>query len=232
MDYKGVFFDFYGTLLIYHDTPAAWTDWLTACYENLQQGGLSISREEFAQHFDGLFSQPEPPGDNGDLTVYERRIKSMVTALLPEVKDRDIQRAATASASAWQKHITLDPETIPVLGLLKRSKTLALISNFDHPPHIHSLLDDLNLTDYFATVLISGETGHKKPHPYMFLQALEQTGLAPPEVIYVGDTGDDIQGARAAGIRPILIQRDGDDQSQMNADFKYRQPPEPHNDDG
>ncbi len=40
--------------------------------------------------------------------------------------------------------------------------------------------------------------------------ALEQTGMKPEEVIYVGDTDDDTKAARAAGLVPVLIQRDNE----------------------
>ncbi len=220
MAYKGVFFDLYGTLLIYGNMPAAWADWLTACYESLQSCGLTVTMEEFAEHCDGMFTKPEPPAGEKQLTVYERRIKSLAADLRLAVDDDTIRRAATASAATWQRHITLDAEAIPILEQLRCTYSLALISNFDHPPFIHSLLRKLELAQFFAPVLISGETGYKKPHPYMFLQALEQTGLQPDEVIYVGDTADDIKGARAAGMQPILIRRNDNREHHTISDFK------------
>ena len=50
--------------------------------------------------------------------------------------------------------------------------------------------------------------GIKKPDPRIFDSALEQTGMKPKEIVYVGDTEDDTEAARAAGIVPILIQRE------------------------
>lgn len=220
MSCQGVFFDLYGTLLVYHDLRAAWADWLDACYESLCPGGMPYTREEFAQHCDGLFSGPEPPAGQDNLTVYERRIRSLAVNLHLPLPRVDIAQAATASVSAWQKYVTLDPEAIPTLNSLKATKTLALITNFDHPPHLHTLLDDLGLRRFFTTILISGETGFKKPHPFMFAQALKQTGLPPAEVVYVGDTADDTNGARAAGIRPIYLTRNDDDNNRMISDFK------------
>jgi len=82
-----------------------------------------------------------------------------------------------------------------------------LISNFDHPPHVHQVLDDHGLRQWFAVIVVSGEVGVQKPHPQIFRVALEQTGLTPADVVYVGDTVDDVQGARAAGMHPILIRR-------------------------
>ena len=114
---------------------------------------------------------------------------------------------ANKVANAWQAHISLDPETHHVLHTLHHSKKLALVSNFDHPPHVHSVLNTLGLTPHFDSVVISAEVGIKKPDPRIFDSALEQTRMKPEEVIYVGDTEDDIIAARAAGLVPILIQR-------------------------
>lgn len=47
-----------------------------------------------------------------------------------------------------------------------------------------------------------------KPHRELFEKALEISGLNADEVIHIGDSfGSDVIGARAAGIRPILLQR-------------------------
>ena len=47
----------------------------------------------------------------------------------------------------------------------------------------------------------------RKPDPGIFRMALDEMGLSPGEVVYVGDTEEDVIGARAAGIKPILIIR-------------------------
>jgi putative hydrolase of the HAD superfamily len=82
-----------------------------------------------------------------------------------------------------------------------------LISNFDHPPHARRILSEGGLAHCFETIVISGEAGIKKPDPKIFRIALEGTGLRADEVVYVGDTQEDVDGAIAAGIRPILIVR-------------------------
>jgi FMN phosphatase YigB (HAD superfamily) len=62
--------------------------------------------------------------------------------------------------------------------------------------------------------------GLKKPDPAIFSIALDATELEPGEVIYVGDTDDDIDGARAAGVCPVLIQRNREDDSPVALDFQ------------
>ena len=140
--------------------------------------------------------------------VFEQRIQNLCRDLNLHLTAGDITEIANKIADAWQKHIPLDAEAMHVLQTLHRSKKLALITNFDHPPHVHAVLRKLGLTRFFDSVIISAEVGVKKPDPRIFDSAPKETGVKPEEVIYVGDTEDDIEAARAAGIVPIRIQRE------------------------
>lgn len=57
--------------------------------------------------------------------------------------------------------------------------------------------------------IISGEMAKAyKPHGELFEKALEITGLKADEVIHVGDSAaSDVEGAMAAGITPVLLDR-------------------------
>ncbi len=66
---KGVFFDLYGTLLIYGDMAAAWSDWFLSVYGSFQRYDLSISREAFSLKCDGFFEKPEPPLEDDGLVM-------------------------------------------------------------------------------------------------------------------------------------------------------------------
>lgn len=220
---KGVFFDLFGTLLTYGNMSAAWSDWLSAFYKSLRKYGLSISKESLALRCDGFFTRSEPPSQDDGLTILERRIQALCIDLGLKLTSKEIQKTALAVLKAWQRHISLDPDALRVLQALKPEKTLALISNFDHPPHIYSLLSELGLDKFFNTLVISGDVGHKKPDPYIFSLALERTKLKGAEVVYVGDAFEDAHGAHAAGIVPILIQRDRQDENRTILDFKSNQ---------
>ena len=63
----------------------------------------------------------------------------------------------------------------------------------------------------FDAIIISREAGVKKPDPDIFKPALAATGLAPDEVVYVGDADVDVKAANAAGIMPLLIKRQDKD---------------------
>ena len=207
MTINGIFFDLYGTLLVYGNMDTAWSDWLNTLHKQLRLRGLTLSIESLAETCDQFYSKSEPTPRQHDLTVFEQRIQNLCLDLKLNPTPEDIKVVANKVANAWQKHISLDPETHHVLHTLHRSKKLALVSNFDHPPHTHSVLRKLDLTSYFDSVVISGEIGIKKPDPRIFDAALERTRMKPEEVIYVGDTEDDITAAQAAGMVPVLIQR-------------------------
>ncbi|MEB3234931.1 MAG: HAD-IA family hydrolase [Cyanobacteriota bacterium] len=82
---------------------------------------------------------------------------------------------------------------------------LAVVSNFDR--RLHSLLAQLDLAELFDAVVVSSEAGAAKPDPRPFALALEALGLAASETWHVGDSPADLDGARAAGIRCVLIER-------------------------
>ena len=160
-----------------------------------------------AKTCDQFYSKSEPTPRQHNLTVFEQRIQNLCFDLKLNLASEDIKVIANKVVNAWQKHISLDPEAHPVLHILRCSKKLALVTNFDHPPHVRPVLNKLDLTPYFDSVVISAEVGVKKPNPRIFDTALKQTAMKPEEVIYVGDTDDDTKAARAAGMVPILIQR-------------------------
>ena len=210
MTINGIFFDLYGTLLVYGNMDAAWSDWLSELHKQLRRHGLTHSIESLATTCDQFFGKSEPTPRQHNLTVFEQRIQNLSFDLKLNLTPEDLKEIANKIADAWQKHISLDSEALHVLDTLHRSKKFALVSNFDHPPHVHSVLSKHGLTHFFDSVVISAEVGVKKPDPRIFDSALDRTGTDPKDVIYVGDTEDDTKAARAAGIVPVLIQRENE----------------------
>ena len=219
MKFKGIFFDLYGTLIIYNDNSKAWADWISIFYDCLQSYGLRLSEESFASKCDGFFGRDEPNVQNNGLTIYERRIQRLCEELDLRLNNKEISFTANSCLNGWVKYTSLDPLAIPILSKFKKTKKIALISNFDYPPHIYSVLNKMNIYELFDSIVISGEVGVKKPDPTIFSFALKQTGLRNDEVVYIGDAPEDIQGARAAGIYPILIQRNQFDSDSMITDY-------------
>ena len=222
MSIKGIFFDLYGTLLVYGDMKQAWNDWLATFYDQLTAQGLNSSRAAFSQACDGFFNAAAPAGKDGHLTELERRIQRLCAALDHQPDPASLRDIADRIAAAWQSHVSIDPEAMPVLMDLKqRNKTLGLVSNFDHPPHVRRILSENGWATVFDTIVISSEVGVKKPDPAIFAIALQRTGIAPGDAIYIGDTHDDVAGAIAAGIRPIFITRTNNPTDTSALDFQH-----------
>jgi putative hydrolase of the HAD superfamily len=204
---NGVFFDLFGTLLIYGNMEQAWSDWLSEFHSRLKQNGLTMPQKEFARCCNGFFTRKTPKKENDNLTVYELRIRNLCNDLNLSVEPKEIKRIASNSATIWQKQISLAPNATRVLKEIKQSKVVGLITNFDHPPHIYKLIEENGLEPLLDVVIISGEVELKKPDAGIFQIALEKTGLKPHEIVYIGDTEEDVTGAQAASVVPIRIQR-------------------------
>ena len=197
----------------------AWADWMEAMYAGLCPRSSSLTKEDFADCCHQFFAKDEPVPTEKGLTVFERRIRRLATSLELNAEVSVLQEVAQRATNAWQAHVRTDPSAHPVLAALGQTKTLALISNFDHPPHAYHVLRETGFDQHFKTIVVSGEVDVKKPNPEIFRIALEKTRLGPEDVVYVGDTQEDVDGATAAGIRPILIVRPEDPWHARRLDF-------------
>lgn len=101
-------------------------------------------------------------------------------------------------------------DAAPALAALRAGGArLAVVSNWD--VSLHEVLELTGLAGSFDVVLTSAQEGTQKPAPDLFLRALERLGgIAPVDAVHVGDDlVADVAGARAAGIEPLLLDRDG-----------------------
>jgi putative hydrolase of the HAD superfamily len=99
----------------------------------------------------------------------------------------------------------VDDDARPTLESLRAAGlTVGLVSNRVMP--LDSLAAELGLGDLFHFTLAAGQVGFWKPAPEIFLRAVELAGCAPAEAVYVGDNYyADIEGAREAGLHPVLL---------------------------
>jgi putative hydrolase of the HAD superfamily len=83
----------------------------------------------------------------------------------------------------------------------------AVVSNWGY--RLPRLLDRLGLADAFGAILASADVESEKPDGRIFQRALEAVEADPLEAIHVGDdTINDVEGARTAGLRSVLLDRD------------------------
>jgi putative hydrolase of the HAD superfamily len=72
------------------------------------------------------------------------------------------------------------------------------------------VLERLELARFFDAVIVSSLEGVEKPDPRIFRRAIETLGAEAETTAHVGDLPEiDLEGARAAGLRGILVDRTG-----------------------
>ena len=101
------------------------------------------------------------------------------------------------------------PDAAPALeDLGRRGLKLVCVSNWDCS--LGSVLERCGLSDHLDGTVSSAEAGARKPDPAIFEPALAIAGCGPRDALHVGDTAEeDVAAARAAGIRVLLIDREG-----------------------
>jgi 2-haloalkanoic acid dehalogenase type II len=101
------------------------------------------------------------------------------------------------------------PDALPALaGLREQGLKLIVVSNWD--VSLETVLGHCGLARLLDDVVSSAAAGARKPDPAIFEIALGLAGCEPGEALHVGDTPEeDVEGARAAGIRALLLDREG-----------------------
>lgn len=107
--------------------------------------------------------------------------------------------------SAFYPNCHLIPGTKQMLSSLRGTYRLGLLTNFTHGKAARKIIDNLGLNTFFDVVLISGELGFRKPHPFVFHQLIEHLKMRNDQVVYIGDDMEsDIKGAQRSGLQPVL----------------------------
>jgi putative hydrolase of the HAD superfamily len=120
-------------------------------------------------------------------------------------------RPVLAAQFIRDKKWKLFEETPQALGRLRRQGIpLALIANWD--ANLSALVNQLGIRQEFSSIVSSEVAGVEKPDPAIFRRAVDELSLSveTDRILYVGNEyRADVIGARAAGLIPVLIDRNG-----------------------
>ena len=177
----------------------------------LRESGIEVSEEQAAagfmaeiayyldHHLDG--SDPERLERLRDRCADELRRALGVPGL-----DHATARRAMLGSLQFEPY----PDVLPALRELRdRGVTLVIASNWDCS--LPEWLRPAGILELVDGVVTSAEVGAAKPEPRVFQRALAVAGVEPGEALHVGDKVDnDIEGAAAAGVRGVLLQREGE----------------------
>jgi putative hydrolase of the HAD superfamily len=177
----------------------------------LADRGVAVTTEQAAQALKAEIAyyraHHDEAVDHAALDDLRDRCAAVLDAALPSAA-RGVSdlRAALLASLRFRAY----PEVPAALRALRAAGArLVVVSNWD--VSLHGVLADTGLAGLLDGVLTSAECGVAKPAPEIFLRALRLAGdVAPERALHVGDTPElDVAGARAAGLRALLVARDG-----------------------
>jgi HAD superfamily hydrolase (TIGR01509 family) len=214
--YRGVLFDLFGTLIHFDDRrlPA------------LDVEGRTLRTT--VPSLMPLLADVLPAVAAGELLLTLRRVSEEMAReridhrehpsreRFRRVLDRlgcDGVRCAEAAVMLSRAHMraiadatVFPPSHATLLDDVRRAHRVGVVSNFDDTATGYGILARHGILDAVETVVISEAVGLRKPHPALVREGLRGLGLAPHEVLFVGDTfHEDIAAARAAGVDAVWI---------------------------
>jgi len=157
--------------------------WIGNGADVLMERALTWSRQERANQ---RMAQGKPGVDHADLPQEEQ------VRMLRKLFDRYYQETVEEGSFLF-------PTVADTLAALhSKGLPLALVTN-KPTPFVAPLLEALDIARYFTVVIGGDDVKNKKPHPEPLLLVAERLGLDPAELLFVGDSRNDIQAAQAAG---------------------------------
>jgi HAD superfamily hydrolase (TIGR01509 family) len=211
MPIKAVLFDMFDTLMLIEKDHGFYAPAMQRMYNYLKGQGVDVPFEKFEQTYiherDKIFAQ-------ADATFEEPHFNVRIAATLQALGYKyDVSSPIVAEATSefyieFMNFVRIDPDTRPTLQVLHKKYHLGMVSNFAIPECVLSLLHESKIEHFFDAIIISGAVNKRKPHQDIFKRALDMLNVKPEEAVFVGDTIEaDIEGAKAAGMKAIYIER-------------------------
>jgi putative hydrolase of the HAD superfamily len=121
----------------------------------------------------------------------------------------DVSREVTEIRERFQRgeFEALYEDVLPTLDALRaQGKRLGILSNFS--PNLENILRQVGIHHYFSFFVVSAIVGVEKPDARIFDLTARAAQTPHAEIVYIGDSVfHDVEGARAAGLAGILVDR-------------------------
>jgi len=200
---RAVFFDVDFTLIYPGPTFQA-EGYASFC----QRYGIAIDQSRFNDAVAGASSVLDEVQDHVYAkAIFERYTRRVIEGMGGTGDQLDACAREIYDEWATNQHFFLYEDVEPALReLAARGFILGLISNSHRC--LESFQEHFELSDLISAAVSSAEHGYMKPHPSIFEAALAQANVSAAESLMVGDSlAHDIEGARRAGMRGVLVHR-------------------------
>jgi HAD superfamily hydrolase (TIGR01509 family) len=175
---RAILFDWDGTLLNSYEAD------LRAYLSMFHALGIKWAERELAEHYSPNW-----------LRVYR-------AAQLPRSKWIEADRLWTRAYKL--ENPSLLPGARRVVRLLAQKYELGIVTSGNRP-RVRRQLREFELAGYFSACVCSEDAAKRKPHPAPLQLALKRLRRDPQHCVYVGDTAEDIEMARRAGVRAFGV---------------------------
>jgi putative hydrolase of the HAD superfamily len=149
--------------------------------------------------------------DADSLAALRRRCAEVLRgALPPSLSLARVDPAAMTDALLESLRFEAHADARPALLAARAAGVrVIVVSNWD--VSLLEVLERVGLAPLVHATVTSAAIGARKPAPAIFHHALALAGVAPSAALHVGDNlAEDVAGARACGIEPVLVCRDGE----------------------
>lgn len=198
---QAVIFDAFGTLFDVGTGVSA----KKTVISNIRSCGKSVDGEKFAEEWKAFYI-----ANTSENSVFRTEREIFASRIEMFYSRYGIDRSAAADSDliirgAYERKAF--PEVREVIESLRKKYNVFIASNTDN-----DVLDEVMTRNNINVdkVYTSENLKCYKPNPDFFSQILADSGFAPQEVLFVGDSvRDDIIGSMSAGIKSVLVCRSG-----------------------
>ena len=207
---KGIIFDYGGTL----DTNGV--HWAHIIWDAYKKAGIPIAEEQFREAYvygeRFLALHPVISSDFNFHDLMEAKIKAEFDFLTEKgiLQKNDLlqKQIAKIAGNCYEFAKKTVGESRKVIEELHEHYPLVLVSNFYG--NIETVLNDFGIREFFCKIIESAVVKVRKPDPAIFMLGVKELGLAPEEVVVIGDSySKDIVPAKECGCQTIWIKGRG-----------------------
>jgi putative hydrolase of the HAD superfamily len=197
---RGILIDLGDTLAFLEQKGT--TQYKAALLSVLRKHGCRVNLEAVSLALDDAIEN-SMKGELENLSAFWRVfLKNLAVPEKPKQLIDDLERARRPHAATVFR---LYEGAHQVLGTLQTKYKLALVSNC--AIGTSDVVEGLGLEEYFDCILLSYQVGVRKPDRRIYLAALSGLGLEPQNCIFVADEISDLEGARALGLKTLLVRQ-------------------------